>query len=106
MAELGAACLCAELGVASAVREDHASSLAHWLSVLTADKRAIFTAASQAQKATSSAWLAALILRPQAIRYSLRSLPVSHRGGLPRPLQVAPVALSRYFAATGPVALR
>lgn len=51
MAEVGAAFLCAQLGVASEVREDHASYLAHWLYVLQADKRAIFTAASQAQKA-------------------------------------------------------
>ena len=37
--------------MASEIREDHASYLAHWLTVLKADKRAIFTAASQAQKA-------------------------------------------------------
>ncbi len=51
MAELGAAFLCAALGVASEIREDHASYLAHWLTIMTADKRANFTAASQAQKA-------------------------------------------------------
>ncbi len=52
VAELGAAFLCAELGVASEIQEDHASYLAHWLTVLKADSRAIFTASSQAQKAT------------------------------------------------------
>nr|WP_240633776.1 zincin-like metallopeptidase domain-containing protein [Caulobacter flavus] len=34
-----------------APRPDHASYLASWLSVLQGDKRAIFTAAAQAQKA-------------------------------------------------------
>lgn len=51
VAELGAAFLCATLGVASELRADHAPYLAHWLSVLKADKRAIFTAAAQAQRA-------------------------------------------------------
>ena len=51
VAELGAAFLCADLGVTPEIREDHAAYLAHWLQVLKADKRAIFTAASQAQKA-------------------------------------------------------
>ncbi|MDR5784575.1 zincin-like metallopeptidase domain-containing protein [Caballeronia sp. LZ065] len=51
IAEMGAAFLCAQLGLTPAVREDHAAYLDHWLKVLKADKRAIFTAASQAQKA-------------------------------------------------------
>jgi antirestriction protein ArdC len=51
VAELGAAFLCADLGIAPEPREDHASYLAHWLKVLKDDKRAIFTAASHAQKA-------------------------------------------------------
>lgn len=51
VAELGAAFLCAELGITPEPREDHAAYLAHWLQVLKADKRAIFTAASHAQKA-------------------------------------------------------
>ena len=51
VAELGAAFLCADLGIALEPREDHASYLAHWLKVLKADKRAIFTAASHAQRA-------------------------------------------------------
>jgi antirestriction protein ArdC len=33
------------------VREDHASYIASWLKVLKDDKRAVFTAASHAQKA-------------------------------------------------------
>jgi antirestriction protein ArdC len=51
VAELGAAFLCATLGLANEPRQDHAAYLASWLSVLKADKRAIFTAASKAQAA-------------------------------------------------------
>ena len=51
VAELGSAFLCADLGITPELREDHASYLAHWLKVLKDDKRAIFAAASHAQKA-------------------------------------------------------
>jgi antirestriction protein ArdC len=51
IAELGAAFLCADLGLTPDVRDDHAAYLASWLKVLKADKRAIFTAASHAQRA-------------------------------------------------------
>ena len=51
VAELGAAFLCAELGIALEPRFDHAQYLASWLSVLKADKKALFTAASAASKA-------------------------------------------------------
>jgi antirestriction protein ArdC len=51
VAELGAAFLCAYLGVTPEIREDHAAYLAHWLQVLQQDKRAIFTAATHAQRA-------------------------------------------------------
>jgi antirestriction protein ArdC len=51
VAELGSAFLCAELGIAPEVRDDHAAYLANWLAVLKQDKRAIFAAASQAQHA-------------------------------------------------------
>jgi antirestriction protein ArdC len=47
----GAAFLCAQLGITPDVREDHASYLEHWLKVLKADRKAIFTAASKAQQA-------------------------------------------------------
>jgi antirestriction protein ArdC len=53
VAELGAAFLCAELGIAIEPRPDHAQYLAHWLNVLKADKRAIFTAASKAAEASA-----------------------------------------------------
>ena len=51
VAELGAAFLCASLGITPEPREDHASYLDHWLHVLKADKRAIFSAAAHAQRA-------------------------------------------------------
>jgi antirestriction protein ArdC len=53
VAELGAAFLCAELGITVEPRADHAQYLAHWLKVLKADKRAVFTAASNAAEAVS-----------------------------------------------------
>src|SRR5208282_4066949 len=51
VAELGAAFLCADLGVTPEPREDHAGYLASWLEVMKSDKRAIFTAAAHAQRA-------------------------------------------------------
>jgi antirestriction protein ArdC len=51
VAELASAFLCADLGITPEVRDDHASYIANWLTVLKNDKRAIFTAASHAQKA-------------------------------------------------------
>lgn len=51
VAELGAAFLCAELGITPEVREDHAAYLGHWLTVLKEDKRAIFSAPAHAQRA-------------------------------------------------------
>jgi antirestriction protein ArdC len=51
VAELASAFLCADLGITPEVRADHASYIAEWLDVLKNDKRAIFSAASHAQKA-------------------------------------------------------
>lgn len=51
VAELGAAFLAADLKITPEVREDHASYLDHWLSILKTDKRAIFQAAAYAQRA-------------------------------------------------------
>ena len=51
IAELGAAFLCANLGITPDVREDHAAYIESWLKVLRADRKAIFTAAAQAQRA-------------------------------------------------------
>jgi antirestriction protein ArdC len=49
VAELGAAFLCAEFGFDGDLR--HAGYIAHWIDLLRADKRAFFTACSQASKA-------------------------------------------------------
>ena len=51
VAELGAAFLCADLGVENVPRDDHACYIAGWLRVLKSDPRAVFTAAAQAAKA-------------------------------------------------------
>ncbi|WP_114217233.1 zincin-like metallopeptidase domain-containing protein [Ochrobactrum sp. 3-3] len=52
VAELSAAFLCADLGVAHDLRENTAAYIDNWLAVLKADKRAIITAAAKAQAAT------------------------------------------------------
>ena len=51
VAELGSAFLCADLGIASSPRADHASYIASWLELLTDEPRAVFDAATQAQQA-------------------------------------------------------
>jgi len=51
VAELGAAFLCADPDLPLEPREDHASYIANWLQILKSDNRAIFTAASYAQRA-------------------------------------------------------
>jgi len=51
VAELGAAFLSSDLGLSQEVRADHAGYIASWIKVLKDDKRAIFTAASHAQRA-------------------------------------------------------
>ena len=51
VAEIGSAFLCCDLGLTPEPREDHASYIGHWLSVLKEDKRAVFHAAAHAQKA-------------------------------------------------------
>jgi antirestriction protein ArdC len=53
VADLGAAFLCGELGIAVEPRPDHAKYLSSWLVVLRADKKAIFTAASKASAAVA-----------------------------------------------------
>jgi antirestriction protein ArdC len=51
IAELGSAYTMAGLELELTPRRDHAAYIESWLRVLKSDKRAIFTAASQAQKA-------------------------------------------------------
>ena len=55
VAEVGSAFLCADLGITTHAREDHASYIASWLAVLKNDKRAIFQAAAMAEHAAG--WL-------------------------------------------------
>lgn len=57
VAELGAAFLCADLGISAGPRADHASYLDHWLTILGNDSRFIVSAAAQAQRACD--WLQA-----------------------------------------------
>jgi antirestriction protein ArdC len=51
VAELGAAFLSSDLDLTPELRPDHASYMDGWLRTLKSDKRAIFTAASHAQRA-------------------------------------------------------
>jgi antirestriction protein ArdC len=51
VAELAAAYLCADLGVAAEPREDHASYIGSWIKALKSDPKAIFKAAALAEKA-------------------------------------------------------
>ena len=53
VAELGAAFLLTSLGLAAEPRPDHARYVAHWLDLLRADRRAVFTAAGRAQVAAN-----------------------------------------------------
>jgi antirestriction protein ArdC len=58
VAEMGAAFLCAEFGFDGDLR--HAGYIGHWIELLKADKRAFFTACSQASKAAD--YLRGLVL--------------------------------------------
>lgn len=55
IAELGAAFLCSLLKLNNEPREDHASYIADWLTLLKKDNKAIFTAATKAEQAIT--WL-------------------------------------------------
>jgi antirestriction protein ArdC len=51
VAEMGAAFLCADLGITPEVMPEHAQYLNAWLTVLKQDAKAVFTAAAHAEKA-------------------------------------------------------
>ena len=53
IAETGSAFLCARVGIAPEPHPDHARYIHHWLKVMKADSRAIFTAAAKAQEAVT-----------------------------------------------------
>jgi antirestriction protein ArdC len=63
IAEIGAAFLCAQLGVALEPRADHAAYIGSWIKILKSDKRAIFTAAAMAQRAVD--WLNGVFTPPE-----------------------------------------
>jgi antirestriction protein ArdC len=52
IAELSAAFLCSELGIANDLRPDHEQYMAQYLTILKNDKKAIFAAAASASAAT------------------------------------------------------
>lgn len=52
IAEMSAAFSCAEVGIEPAIRDDHAPYLDHWLRVLRAEPRHLWSIASTAQAAT------------------------------------------------------
>jgi antirestriction protein ArdC len=66
VAELGSAFLCADLELTPEVRDDHASYIASWIKVLKNDKRAIFSAASHAQRAADFLHGLQKVAAPQA----------------------------------------
>jgi antirestriction protein ArdC len=53
VAEIGAAFLCAELGITQDIRPNHAQYIVHWLKLLKDDSRAIFAAAAKASEAAT-----------------------------------------------------
>jgi antirestriction protein ArdC len=65
VAELGSAFICADLALTPELRDDHASYVQSWIRVLAGDKRAIFQAASHAQRAAD--YLHSLQLAPAQI---------------------------------------
>jgi antirestriction protein ArdC len=52
-AEIGAAFLCARLGIAIEPHPDHARYIHHWLTIMKAEPRALFAAAAKAQEAVA-----------------------------------------------------
>lgn len=64
IAELGAAFLCADLGLSLEPRPDHAAYLASWLRILGDDPRFIVSAAAHAERAV--AWLQGLVAVPDS----------------------------------------
>lgn len=66
VAELGSAFLSADLELTPEIREDHAAYIASWIKMLKDDRRAIFTAASHAQRASD--FLHGLQVSPASVR--------------------------------------
>ena len=66
VAEVGAAMLCAQIGMEPTERDDHAAYIASWLTALRNDKRAIFRAATAAKQA--SEFILAKMAAPEIAR--------------------------------------
>ncbi|CAH1658568.1 ArdC family protein [Chelatococcus asaccharovorans] len=64
VADLGSCFLCADLGIASDPRPDHAAYIAQWFRIMKGDRKAIFAAASAAS--TACQYLAGLQDKEQA----------------------------------------
>ncbi len=77
VAELGAAFLCADLELTPEPRGDHASYLDNWLKVLKSDSRAIFAAASHAQRAGDSCTACSRLGRSRGPREPPRGFAVA-----------------------------
>ena len=89
VAELGAAFALAALGLAAEPRPDHARYVAHWLDLLRAGRRAVFTAASKAQAAadwllTAAAGDAAVVTTTPQHGVPPADAPAAERGGAGR----------------------
>ena len=56
VAELTSCFAMARLGISAEPRPDHASYVAHYLTLMRSDKKAIFTAAAKAAEATDYLW--------------------------------------------------
>ena len=85
VAEIGAAFLCAELGISATVREDHAQYLAAWIKQLDDDPRAFVEAAGHASAAVN--YLTALVGTRRAER---TAAGLGRPDGAPRPAAAAP----------------
>lgn len=99
VAELGAAFLCADLGVTLVPRprRDHARYIDHWLRVLRSDSKAIFTAARRAEKAIRT--LKWKVHRKRTNRILKRTSRMVATGRLGRPRRSArPRALTPFHA--------
>jgi antirestriction protein ArdC len=77
VAEIGAAFLCADLGLTPETREDHAAYIGAWLKALKNDRKAIFIAASHAQKAADLLHACQASPNPPRPHEPARGLPVN-----------------------------
>ena len=103
VAELGAAFLCAGLGLANEPRKDNAAYVDSWLRVLKGDPKAIFSAASKAQYAAD--YLHGLqpdSMQPLPVEPEASEQPAIHQVESPRRLPADHVPAPRRTAPRGP----